>query len=161
MQYTLTQDFLSSEDRFTIIGDADQPAYRVRGKALAWGETLSFQAPDGTELASISQEMESRRPKFTIFRGGGKFAEITKDFSWFRSKFTLDIPGPNDYTIKGSLSDRKYTFQRSGRVVATVSKTAVALSDTYTVEIAEDDDDVAVLATVVVIDLISHNEDEV
>ena len=31
-----------------------------------------------------------------------KFAEVIKEFSWFKSKFTLDVPGPNDYTIGGS-----------------------------------------------------------
>ena len=47
---------------------------------------------------------------------------ITKEFTWFKSKFTLDVPGPNDYIITGSFWEHEYHFERQGMTVATVSK---------------------------------------
>ena len=86
------------------------------------------------------------------------FAEVAKEFSWFKSKFTLDVPGPNDYEITGSFWDHEYAFQRRGDAVATVSKAYWSWSDTYGVDIVDGEDDVAILATVLVIDLVCHED---
>jgi uncharacterized protein YxjI len=49
--------------------------------------------------------------------------------------------------------------ERSGRVVARVSKKWFSLADTYAVDIDEGQDDVLVLAAAVVIDLVSHPDE--
>ena len=84
---------------------------------------------------------------------------MIKEWSWFKSKFTLDVPGPNDYEITGSFWEREYTFERRGRVVASVSKRFFSLSDTYGVDIINGEDDVTILATCVVVDLVCHDEE--
>jgi uncharacterized protein YkuJ len=53
----------------------------------------------------------------------------------------------------------EYAFERSGRVVARVSKKWFSLADTYAVDIDEGQDDVLVLAAAVVIDLVSHPDE--
>jgi len=53
---------------------------------------------------------------------GQKFAEVIKEFSWFKQSFTLDVPGPNDYTIQGDFWSHEYTFTRFGKTVATSQK---------------------------------------
>jgi uncharacterized protein YxjI len=50
----------------------------------------------------------------------------------------------------------EYTFTRSGGQVAEVSKRWFAFSDTYGVDIADGEDDVLILASAVVIDLVAH-----
>jgi uncharacterized protein YxjI len=86
------------------------------------------------------------------------FAEVVKEFTWFKSKFTLDVPGPNDYEITGSFWEHEYSFSRQGRTVASVSKKLFALTDTYGIDIVSGEDDVAILATAVVVDLVCHDE---
>ena len=84
------------------------------GKAFSWGDNLSFQDMNGNEVASISQKLFSFKPRYEIHRGGQMFAEVIKEFSWFKSEFTLDVPGPNDYSITGSFWDHEYSFERQG-----------------------------------------------
>lgn len=157
MKYQLKQKMWSPGSDFVIKDEHEQPVYIVDGEAFSWGDKLSFQDMQGTELAYISQKLLTLKPKYEIFRDGELFAEVIQEFSWFKKKFTLDVPGPNDYEIDGSFWDHEYTFRRSGGTVATVSKKLWSWSDIYGVEIAEDEDDVAILSTVVVIDLICND----
>jgi uncharacterized protein YxjI len=90
---------------------------------------------------------------------GQVFAEVTKKFSWFNKKFELDVPGPNDYTIDGSFWSHEFTFVRSGRTVATVSKKHWAWTDSYGVEIIEGEDAVSILSACIVIDQVLHDDD--
>ena len=79
-------------------------------------------------------------------------------FTLFRCRFTVDVPGPDDLEAEGSFLDHEYTFTRSGTVVATVSKRWFSWADTYGVEITEGEDDVLILASTVVIDMICHGD---
>ena len=60
----------------------------------------------------------------------------------------------------GDFLDHEYVFERSGRVVARVSKKWFSLADTYAVDVDEGQDDVLVLAAAVVIDLVSHPDEK-
>lgn len=159
MRYQLKQKIWSWGDDFEIRDEEGRPVYRVDGKVFSWGDKLSFQDVAGRELAFIRQRLLTLMPKYEIHRDGGLFAEVKKEFSWLRSKFTLDVPGPNDYSISGSFWQYEYEFVRGGRVVAQVSKDFWSWSDTYGVDVADGEDDVAILATVVVIDMVCHDGD--
>ena len=118
MRYLMKQKFWSWGDDFTVKDEQGQDVYFVDGAAFSWGDKLSIQDMDGQELAFISQRLMSLLPRYEISRDGQQFAEVTKEFSWFKSKFTLDAPGPNDYSITGCFWDHEYEFERSGRTVA-------------------------------------------
>ncbi len=70
----------------------------------------------------------------------------------------MDIPGPDDLYITGSLLEHEYTFTRGGQVVATVSKRWFSITDTYGVDIAPGQDDVLILASVLALDLAEDME---
>jgi len=158
MQYVIKERFWSWGDDFHIYDCNRQPVFFVDGRAFSWGDKLSFQDLAGQELAFISQKLLTWKPKYEIYRNGALFAEVTKEFSWIRKKFTLDVPGPNDYSIEGSFWRHEYTFTRGDRCVAMVSKAIWAWSDTYGVDIAEGEDDVSILCTAIVIDQVLHDE---
>jgi uncharacterized protein YxjI len=158
MRYQLKEKIWTFGDNYVIRDGNGQDAYFVKGKFFSWGDQLSFQDLAGRELAFISQKLLTLMPKYELHRSGQHFADIVKEFSWFKSSFTLDVPGPNDYRITGSFWDHEYSFERDGRQVAAVSKQFWSWGDTYGVDIASDEDDVAILATVVVIDLVCHDD---
>jgi uncharacterized protein YxjI len=159
MRYQMRQKFFAVGDDFVIKDEDGTDVYLVDGKAFSWGDKLSFQRNDTREeIAFIAQKLWSFKPKYEIHRNGEVFAEVVKEFSWFKSKFTLDVPGPNDYEITGSFWEHEYSFSRSGRTVASVSKKLFALTDTYGIDIVSGEDDVAILATAVVVDLVCHDE---
>ncbi len=159
MRYMIKEKFWSWGDDFAICDAAGQPVYLVDGKAFSWGDKLSFQDLEGNELAFISQKMLSWKPRYEIYRDGNLFAEVVRDFSWFRKTFTLDVPGPNDYAIEGSFWRHEYAFLRGGSCVATVSKALWAWTDTYGVEVMDGEDDVSILCAAIVIDQVLHDGD--
>jgi uncharacterized protein YxjI len=161
MRYQMRQRMWSFADNFDIKDEMGNTVYQVKGKVFSWGDKLSMQDRNGQEVAYIAQKLLSLRPQYTIYRNGEAFAEVRKDFlSLFRDKFTLDVPGPNDYRITGSILDYEYTFERQGRVVAQISKRFFSFRDIYGIDIVEGEDDVAILATCVVIDMVAHNDDK-
>ena len=158
MKYIMKEKFWSLGGQFTIKDETETDAYHVLGQPFSWGSKLSFQDTTERELAFIAQKLWSWRPRYEIFRDGAKFAEVTREYSWTKSKFTLDVPGPNDYSITGSFWAHEFTFERSGQEVARVSKEYWTWADTYGIDIIEGEDDVAILATCVVIDLVFSSE---
>ncbi len=158
MRYIMKQKFWSLGGDFVIKDETEADVYRVRGEAFSWGHKLSFQDMADHELAFISQKLWSLMPKYEIYRDGNPFAEVVREFSWLKSKFTLDVPGPNDYSVTGSFWEHEYAFERLGRQVARVSKDYWAWTDTYGIDIVDGEDDVAILATCVVIDLVCHEQ---
>lgn len=158
MRYAMKEKFWSWGDDFHVHDGNNQPKYFIDGQAFSWGSKLSFQDMSGNELAFISQKMLSWMPKYEIYRDGRLFAEVVKEFSWFSKKFTLDVPGPNDYSIEGSFWDHEYQFIRGGRIVAQVSKEFFAWSDTYGIDIIDGEDEVSILSCVVVIDQVLHDD---
>jgi uncharacterized protein YxjI len=158
MRYQMTQKLFTLGDTFTIKDSAGSDAFRVEGKVFSMGDKLSFQNMSGRELAYISQKLLSFKKRYEVHRDGKLFAEVVKEHTFFKDKYTVDIPGPNDYEVSGSFSDHEFRFTRAGREVAHVSKEFFTISDTYGIDIVDGEDDVTILATAVVIDLINDDE---
>ena len=158
MQYQMKQKLFALGNDFTIKDSEGNDVFYVDGKAFSLGDKLSFQDMGGNELAYISQKLLSFKKRYQLFRDGQLFAEVVKDFSFFKDKYTIDVPGPNDYEVKGDFWDHEYSISRSGREVAYVSKKFFSWSDTYGVDIADGEDDITILATAVIIDLVNQKE---
>ena len=158
MIYRIREQFWSWGNDFSIQDQDGNERFFVDGKAFSWGDQLSLLDAHRNEVAFIEQKLWSFKPRYRIHIGGRLFAEVVKEWSWFEKRFTLDVPGPNDYTIEGSFWSHEFVFLRRGAVVATVSKTFWAWTDSYGVEIVEGEDDVAILCACIVIDQVLHDD---
>jgi len=159
MRYVMKQKLFSWGDDFKIKNEAGEDVFFVDGRAFSIGNKLSFQDLHGNELAFIRQKLLSWGPTYEITRGSELLAVVKKHlFTLLRCKFTVDVPGPNDLEAQGSFLDMEYTFERSGRRVAEVSKRWFSWSDTYGVEIDDGEDQVLILASTVVIDMVCHGD---
>jgi len=158
MRYVIKERFWSWGNDFNIYNDAREPVLHIDGQAFSWGDKLSVQTMDGVEHAFISQKLLSWKPHYEIYRGGNLFAKVVKEWSWFSKTFTLDVPGPNDYTIEGSFWRHEYEFKRGGNTVAIVDKAFCAWSDTYGIEIINGEDEISILCACIVIDQVLHDE---
>jgi uncharacterized protein YxjI len=157
MRYIMRERILSWGDDFTIRTGDGTDAYHVDGKVLSFGDKLSFRDAEGNDVAKIDQKLLSIGPQYEIIRGGKTVAVVKKQlFTLFRARFTVDVPGPDDLEAQGNFLDHEYTFERGGRPVARVSKKWFSFSDTYGIDIDDGEDDVLILASAVVIDLVSH-----
>jgi uncharacterized protein YxjI len=161
MRYVMRQKIFALGDDFVIKDETGADRFKVDGKIFTIGNKLSFEDLSGRELAFIKQRLLSWGPKYEIYRDGNLAAEVTKKlFTLFHCKFVVDVPGPDDLEAKGNFLDMEYEFTRGGRVVAVCSKKWFSWSDTYGVEVAPGEDDVLILASSVVIDMVCHADRE-
>jgi uncharacterized protein YxjI len=159
MRYVMKQKLFSWGDDFLIKDENGRDAFFVDGKAFSLGNQLSFQDMAGNELAFIKQKLFAWGPTYEISREGQLYAIVQKElFTFFKCRFTVDVPGPDDLEAEGDFMDHEYTFTRRGQRVAEVSKQWFSWTDTYGVDIAEGEDDVLIIASTVVIDMACHDE---
>jgi uncharacterized protein YxjI len=148
-------------DDFYIRDAEGRDVFFVDGKGFTLGDQLSFRDLNGQELAFIRQKLLTWGSTYEVHRGGVLAAVVKKElFSLFRCRFTVDVPGPNDLEASGDFMDREYVFTRGARPVAQVSKQWFAWSDTYGVDVAGGEDDVLILASTVIIDMICHADQQ-
>jgi uncharacterized protein YxjI len=158
MQYLMRQRLFAFGDDFVIKDASGADRFVVDGRAFSLGDKLAFRDMAGTELAFIRQRLLALTPTYELSRNGQPFATIQKSmFTLFRAHFAIDVPGPDDLEAQGDFLDHEYSFTRSGAQVAQVSKRWFALGDTYGVDIADDADDVLILACTVVIDMVAQD----
>lgn len=158
-RFVLRQKFWSWGDDYVIRHANGRDAYQVDGQAFSFGENLSFQDGTGRELASIRQRLLSWGPTYEIVRHGQVAAVVKKKlFTFFRCEFLVDLPGPDDLVADGDFLHHEYTFTRRRRPVARVSKRWFTFTDTYGVEVEPGEDEILVLASTVVVDLVCHDQ---
>lgn len=159
MRYVIRERFFRLGEDSDITDEAGRPVYIVDGKVLTLRDTVIVRDLDGTELAKVERKLIALRPTYHITNRGEDLADVRKKiFSPFIDRFTIDVPGPDDLEVTGSLFEHEYRIARGGRVVATVSKHWLSLTETYGVDIAEGEDDVLILASVLALDLAQDRE---
>ena len=159
MRYIIREKFFHIGEDSTILNEAGQPVLEVDGKVLSLHDRLIVRDMAGNEVVTIHRRLLALRPTYEISRGGDTLATFRKRFfSPFVDRFTVDIPGPDDLEMTGSLFEHEYTISRGGQVVAAVSKRWFSLTDTYGVDIAPGQDDPLILACVLALDLAEDRE---
>ncbi len=161
MRYQIRERFFGLGEDSDITDEAGQPVLTVDGKVLSLRDELILRDPGGQEVAKVHRKLIALRPTYEVSIGGREAAEVRRRlFSPFRDRFDVDIPGPDDLDITGSLLDHEFTIRRGDQTVATVSKQWLTMRDTYGVDIAPGEDDLLILATVLALDLAEDRERE-
>jgi len=159
MRYVIREKFFRLTEDSVVHDEYGAPIYQVKGKIFSLHHTLVLMDLAGKELATVNKQIISMTPKFHITRHGEEVATVRKKLiSPFVDRFTVDIPGPDDLHVTGSIFEHNFTIERNGSLVATISKRWVALTDTYGVDTAEGEDDILILAVVLAIDLTEDAE---
>jgi uncharacterized protein YxjI len=125
--------------------------FDVRG-ALFTGNMFLTDAFNGWELATIHPEMRIGMPHFKIFRNGVHTATIKQKFHLLKSEFEIDMVDGNVVKVHGDWSGYQFTFDRGGKLVASVGRELFSIRDVFGVEILPGEDNVLMLCCVIVID---------
>lgn len=156
MRYLLKQDPLSWGDDFDVLDATGDKVYAVDGEGFSLMNKLSFQDAAGQELASIRQVLFSWGTQYDLFRGNELAARVSQQtLSKAKCTFIVDVPGPGDLEASGDFYNHSYRFTRRGKVVAEVVPGHEG-QELYAVDVSPDEDDVLILASAIVVDLISH-----
>lgn len=157
MRYLVKQKILSVGDSFTIKDENQVDKYVVKGKVISVGGKLKFCDMAGNELLRIEQKLLKLLPEYHIYYNGQDVATVKKAFTFLTAKFNIQSTKGN-YTIDGNFFKWDYKINRDGKPAAIVSKKVVALSDSYSIDITEGEDDVFMLALVIIIDQVLHKK---
>jgi uncharacterized protein YxjI len=158
MRYVMRQKLLSWGDDFTIRDEEGRDAFFIDGKAFSLGHQLSVQDMDGRQLAHIRQRLLAWGPTYEIWVDGEVAALVRKElFTFFKCRFSVDVPGPDDLEATGDFLDHEYVLRRGDQSVAAVSKQWFTWADSYGIEVADEADVLLALCSAVVIDLACHD----
>lgn len=161
MRYLIRERFFRLGDDSTITDEAGNTVLEVDGKVLTFRDRLILRDPTGREVAEVLRRLVALRPSYEIKIGGREAATVRKHFfTPFRDRYMIDIPGPDDLELSGSLLDHEFTIRRGGQTVATASKRWFSMRDTYAVEVAPGEDELLILASVLALELAEEREQE-
>jgi uncharacterized protein YxjI len=159
--YLIRERFFRLGEDSDVTDEQGRPVLHVDGKVLSLHDRLVLRDPEGNEVAQVHRKLVALRPTYKVTVSGEEAAEVRKHlFTPFGDRFTIDVPGPDDLEVRGNLFDHEFTIQRGGRTVATVSKRWFSVRDTYAVDVAEGEDHLLILASVLALDLAEDRERE-
>ncbi|MFZ5353191.1 MAG: LURP-one-related/scramblase family protein [Bacillota bacterium] len=159
MRYLVRQKIFSFGDNFAIKNEEGYECFYVRGKVFSLGDKLRIEDALGNEVAYIEQQLFRFLPEYYIYTGGQVSAVVKKEFTFFKPKFTIES-SLGRYEIDGEIFSHDFQIVKDGYIVATVSKQWFSFSDTYGVEISENEDQGFMLALVIVIDQVLHDNNK-
>lgn len=149
MKLIFKQRFFSWFDSYDIYNEAGEVLYTVKGQ-LAWGHRFKIFDASDREVAEVSQKIFSFLPRFEMYMGDNYIGCITKEFSFFKPKFSIDC---NGWKINGDFFGWDYTIaDEAGREIATVSKELMKWTDTYVIDVVDPLDSLGALMLVIAID---------
>ena len=152
MRYTLKHKLISIGGDSMIQDEHGKDVYFVDGAAISVGRRLSIKDMHGKDLADIYQEVIALVPTFHINIKGGTSATISMKILTITDRLKIDVPGWNDLEARGNLFHHDYGIYRGSDEVAHISKAWVALTDSYGIQIDNDEDVLLMLSCAVVID---------
>lgn len=148
MKLLLKQRAFSLLDSYDIYDDFGNVVFIVKGK-FAMGHMLEVYTPSGLHVGTLKQKLMRFLPTFEIYINGQYMGCIKKDFTFFVPSFTLDFCG---WKVDGNFMEWDYSVYDGMRTVMTVSKQLMRFSDTYVIEINNDENTLAGLMIALAID---------
>ncbi len=149
MKLLFKQRFFSWLDSYDIFNEAGETVFTVKGQ-LSWGHCLKiFDAMD-RELGTVKERIFSFLPKFEMYLGQQYVGCISKEFTFFKPKYNIDC---NGWQVEGDFFEWDYRIVNgAGQVVATISKELFNWTDTYAIDVYNQQDALGVLMLVLAID---------
>ncbi len=155
MKLYIKQKVFSWRDQFTVKDMSGDDRYFVEGELFSWGKKLHVMDVHGREAAFIQQKLWSFLPKYDVFIDGRHIAEIRKEFTFLRARYTIE--GLN-WIIEGNFWDHRYEITQGGRTVVSVQKEWFTWGDSYSLDIQSAEDEIYALAVVLVIDCVTAQQ---
>lgn len=106
----------------------------------------------GDEVALIKQETWSFLPRYYVYVGEQKTAEIVKEFTFLFPKYYIKGLG---WKIEGRFMAHDYQITKAGDPIVTISKEWMTWGDSYELNISDPQDEIIALAVVLTIDCVT------
>ena len=149
MKLLFKQRFFSWFDSYDIYNEAGETVYTVKGQ-LSWGHCLKIYDAQGREIGTVRERIFTFLPKFEMYIGDRYIGCISKEFTFFIPKYSIDY---NGWEVEGDWLEWDYQIlSNTGKPVATVSKELFNWTDTYVINVVDPKDALCALMLVLAID---------
>ena len=155
MKLYIKEKVFSWGDKFTVKDAYGEDKYIVEGDVFTFGKKLHVYDRAGREVAFIKQEVWSFLPRYYVFCGDRKIAEIKKEFTFLFPRYTIEGLG---WEIDGSFMAHDYQITKRDRKIVTISKEWMTWGDSYELDIADPADELVALAVVIAIDCVTESK---
>jgi uncharacterized protein YxjI len=161
-RYKIRQKMFAIGDDFWIEDQDGRRAFKVDGKALRLRKTLIFEDLNGNKLCQIQERWLPIRETMAIDGPDGEQIAVVQKalIAPLRDRWRVNLKNGADLDVQGNIFDHEYSIKQGWNKVAEVSKKWISLTDTYTVDIDEGQNDVLILAIAVAIDMMAHDDDD-
>ena len=148
MQLFFEEKFLSGK---MVITDAEKnPVYT--GKKGTWIAGINLKDNEGKKIAKIVEYDGLFKKGFDIKVGRKKIATVKKKMSLVNQKFSVK---KLDWDITGNFVAKEYTIKKGDELIATIKRDKlIAITEGYSVDIVNDENAVAVVCVVLVLNSI-------
>lgn len=155
MKLYMHQKVFSWKDQFTVKDDSGADRFFIQSEFFSWGKQLHVSDTSGKEVAFIQEKVVSFKPKFFVCVDGKEIAEIIKQFSLLRPKYTIE---GLDWEVNGRFMAHNYDITQGDRPIVSIHKKWMAWGDSYEIDIADEKDEILALSVVLAIDCVLADE---
>lgn len=149
MKLLFKQRAFSWFDSYDVYDEAGNTVFTVKGQ-MSWGKCLKIFDADDKEVATVQQKVFSWLPTFEVYIGDNYAGCVTKEFSFFAPRFTIDYMG---WEVEGHYFEWDYEiYDSTGDCKAVISKELWNWTDTYVIDVRDKEDALPALALVIAID---------
>jgi len=153
MRYQVRERLFRLGEDNDILDEAGQPVFQVDGKVLSLRGLMIVNDMSGNEVGQVSRKLVSLLATYEITLTNGVTAEVHQRFSGpLHPKWTISVAGGNDMEMTGNFAGHDFTLTENGQPVATVSKAWISLADSYGVDIADGQNDLLILCSVLALE---------
>ena len=151
MKLYMKQKVFSWADTFTVKDQLGEDKYSIKGEVFSWGKKLHVYDRSGREVAFVRQKLWTFMPRYMVSVNGTDVAEIVKEFTFLRPKYSILGPG---WEVDGSFWEHDYEVTENSRPIVSIRKEWMTWGDTYELDIADAENEVMALAVVLAIDCV-------
>ena len=148
MRMLFKQRLFSWFDSYDIYDEYDRVLFSVEGQ-LSWGRRLHILNAHGEHVGTLKQRVLTFLPRFELYYGEEYMGCITKEFSFFRPRYTVEGA---DWEVEGDFWAHDYTVFRGETPVVSIQKEWFTWGDCYALDIRDPADEIQALALVLAID---------
>ncbi|MBU3111341.1 LURP-one-related/scramblase family protein [Clostridium lacusfryxellense] len=156
MNFYIRQKVFSIGDKFSITDVSGNNMFNVEGKVFSLGKKLRIYDMSNNEIVYIEQKLFKLLPEYSIFFNGNYAAKVKKEFTFFSNKFNIDSNMGN-YEIEGDFFAHDFSIIKNGSSIAEINKKWLSWGDTYEITINEGENYAFILALVIVVDQVLHD----
>ena len=143
--------FLDSYDVYDENGDV---VYKIKG-SISFGHCFKVYNKYDEEVAVLKEEVLRLLPRFKIIVNDECIGHIKKELTFLRPKFEIDFKG---WRVHGNIWEWDYSIYDDRDTIAEISKKIISFTDTYTIKVFKDEDELYVLLVVAAIDAIKCSQ---